>query len=56
MFKFKQYKSNFLNMCYKALKKVFEDKKKDKKLLFSKTYVIVNFYMFKYVIINLFKI
>ena len=56
MFKFKQYKSIFLNMCYKALKKVFEDKKKDKTLLLTKTYVIGNFYMFKYVIINLFKI
>ena len=30
MFKFKQYKSNFLNMCYKALKKVFEEKKRQK--------------------------
>ena len=35
MFKFKQYKSNFLNMCYKALKKVFEDKKKRQNTAFD---------------------
>ena len=36
MFKFKQYESNFLNMCYKALKKVFEDKKKTKNCFLAK--------------------
>ena len=40
-------------MCYKALKKMLEDNKKDKTLLLTKTYVIGNFYIFKYPIINL---